>query len=357
MHQFYKYLTVILLLTAAVIGPVLFFIYKFSPQKRMSPGVSVPVSENGPVEERYAPDETPEKTNPVRILALGDIMLGRAVRTMYEQNGFGYLLEGASGLLEGNDFAWANLEGPVLYNAPLTPINGMRFAFATSSLRVLKGAGIGLLNLANNHGLDQGRSGLTETKKILAENSFVSMGDPAKIGPESLATTTVGELTLNFLGFNATWPTFKLDEAVGLVAQTKNLSAGPVLVMIHWGEEYESIHNLTQEKIGHALIDAGAEVVLGHHPHVVQDIESYRDKFIFYSLGNLIFDQWFSRETQEGLAVRISILENGFSYELLPYRSEKSAVLEMKGDEAGGWLKRYSEKSPLLKDKVSSGVL
>jgi len=348
MREFYKNLTLILLATFLVVGPIVFFAYRASPATQPgSPSDQPP----GTATERGFPPAS------VKILALGDVMLGRAVLTVLNKNSRDYLFKNAGELFSDNDLAWANLEGPVLYNPPETPINGMSFAFQTNSLEALRGAGIGFLNLANNHGLDQGRSGLDESREILRSAGFVYMGDPAKIGPESLATTTINGVRLAFLGFNATWNTFKLDEAVKLVRESKNYSDF-ALVMIHWGEEYKLIHNPEQEKIAHALIDAGGDVIFGHHPHVVQDIEKYSGKYIFYSLGNLVFDQWFSRETQEGLAVRTTIKDGEISHELLPYRTQKSAVYVLNEKERATWLADFTKRnisSP--QDALISGTL
>lgn len=354
MHQFYKYLTVILLVTAAIIGPILFIVFRLSPAPLLEQANAPSAKEE--VVESETP--TPPERQPIKLLALGDIMLGRAVRTMYEKNGFDYLLGNASELFSGNAIVWANLEGPVLYNAPITPVNGMTFAFATSSLQILRDTNINFLNLANNHGLDQNRKGFEETQKILRENSFTFMGDPAKIGAVSLATTTVNGREFALLGFNATWPTFKLDEATKLIREVKSSSSRLVLVMIHWGEEYKLTHNAEQEKIARALIDAGADVVFGHHPHVVQDIEKYNGKYIFYSLGNLLFDQWFSKETQEGLAIQMSILDEQISYRLLPYRGTRSAITKMSDQETEAWLLDFAKRNPQeLGENILNGGL
>ncbi len=354
MHQFYKYLTIILLATAAIIGPILFFVFRLSPAPLLEQA-SVPGTKEEVVESETP---VPRERQPIKLLALGDIMLGRAVRTMYEKNGQNYLLGSASELFSGNDIIWTNLEGPTLYNPPITPVNGMAFAFTTSSLAILKNANINFLNLANNHGLDQGRKGFEEAQKILRENNFMFMGDPAKIGAASVATTTVNGRELALLGFNATWQTFKPEEAVKLIREMKSSSSRLILVMIHWGEEYKLIHNAEQEKIAHALIDAGAEVVFGHHPHVVQDIEKYNGKYIFYSLGNLLFDQWFSKETQEGLAVEMSILDENISYRLLPYRSARSAVTELSEPETQAWFLDFAKRNPKeLSEPIATGYL
>jgi poly-gamma-glutamate synthesis protein (capsule biosynthesis protein) len=80
-----------------------------------------------------------------------------------------------------------------------------------------------------------------------------------------------------------------------------------VVVSFHWGDEYQQQHNVQQERIAMAAIDAGADLIIGHHPHVIQEVKQYRDGWIAYSLGNFIFDQTFSEETMRGLALRVTL--------------------------------------------------
>jgi len=93
-----------------------------------------------------------------------------------------------------------------------------------------------------------------------------------------------------------------------------------ITVNIHWGEEYDQNADKIQQAIAHQLIDAGADAIVGHHPHVVQEVETYKGKPIFYSLGNFVFDQYFLDEAQEGLAVSLDILGDKINYSLYPLR-------------------------------------
>lgn len=81
--------------------------------------------------------------------------------------------------------------------------------------------------------------------------------------------------------------------------------------MPHWGEEYSTKPNELQKKLAHSFIDAGADMVIGAHPHVVQTNEIYKGKHIYYSLGNYIFDQWFRPEVKKGLGVEVSFSKKG----------------------------------------------
>jgi poly-gamma-glutamate synthesis protein (capsule biosynthesis protein) len=125
---------------------------------------------------------------------------------------------------------------------------------------------------------------------------------------------------------------------------------------MHWGEEYKTAANSRQEEIGRGLIDNGVDLIIGSHPHVVQNIERYKDKYIFYSLGNFVFDQYFSTSTQEGLAVKMQ--EGGdCRFELEPITLYKSTPKFMEEAQKDNWLKEYSTNSGELSRFISSGCL
>jgi poly-gamma-glutamate synthesis protein (capsule biosynthesis protein) len=99
------------------------------------------------------------------------------------------------------------------------------------------------------------------------------------------------------------------DEFTESITHAKSL-VDYLIVSIHWGEEYKTVHNAHQEAIAHKVIDAGADLLAGHHPHVAQDIEEYKNGLIIYSLGNYVFDQSFSTNTMKGLNVLVTLEEN-----------------------------------------------
>jgi poly-gamma-glutamate synthesis protein (capsule biosynthesis protein) len=114
------------------------------------------------------------------------------------------------------------------------------------------------------------------------------------------------------------------------------------IVFVHWGEEYRTVHTDAQELLAHVLIDSGADAIIGHHPHVVEDVDEYRGKPIFYSLGNFIFDQYWGPEVEEGYAVRVTLKKRSVTYELLPYiMKERSAPEFIDGEEHTTFLKKY----------------
>jgi hypothetical protein len=105
-----------------------------------------------------------------------------------------------------------------------------------------------------------------------------------------------------------------------------------VMVSIHWGAEYKLVSNSTQQDFARDLVNYGADVVIGHHPHVVQEIEEYNGSLIFYSLGNFIFDQYFSKDTQQGLALEMTIEKNKLGFELIPVDIIRSQPIVMEDD-------------------------
>lgn len=109
--------------------------------------------------------------------------------------------------------------------------------------------------------------------------------------------------------------TITQQHRTGYIQEVRNYASRGFfpLVSVHWGVEYETRHNQFQEDFAHKLIDAGAEAVIGHHPHVPQDTERYNGKPIVYSLGNFLFDQGFSEETKKGMYVLLDLQPEGES--------------------------------------------
>lgn len=250
----------------------------------------------------------------VEVIAVGDVMLGRDVAGVAEP------LSGVAPLLRGADLALGNLEcviadggtprpGPYRLRAPL-PAAG-----------ILREAGFDLLGLANNHALDYGSEGLAETVSRLHEAGIGTVG--AGLDPQAAAHPVIreaGGLRLAFLAFNmvqdpddtpwaggwtrAMWDEEQAANAIAAVrAGTDGHMPQAVIVSLHWGYEYEVRPDPAQCDAAHALLKAGADLVLGHHPHVVQGTEVRAGGFVAYSLGNLVFDQQ-QAETRQGLALR-----------------------------------------------------
>jgi poly-gamma-glutamate synthesis protein (capsule biosynthesis protein) len=243
----------------------------------------------------------------ITLVATGDIMMHADVKQAAAQQGFPALWADLVPLWKGADLAFANLETPV---APVTGRPGKPYQFnAPAELPgALKAAGLQVLSTANNHAFDQGPRGVTETLQRLREAGLVPIGTGAT---EAEAEQTVylerNGLKLAFLGFsdifnndldgNPAKPWVRkldLGAACEAVAQARK-QADAVIVSIHWGIEDHHEPTPRQQEAAARLVAAGADVILGHHPHVLQPAAwvyaGGRKGFAAYSMGNFISNQ------------------------------------------------------------------
>ena len=237
------------------------------------------------------------------VVAGGDLMFDRGCRRPTRERGAAGLLAAIGPHLRRADVALANLECPLTTRE--TPVPKQHaFRCVPEVAGGLKTAGFRVLSLANNHSIDQGREALLETRRALEGAGLVAIGAGPDAGRARMpAILRAGPLTIAFLAYyampieglaplaDAPAPA-RLDEArLAEEVAAARRQADAVVVTVHWGVEHRTLPTATQERLGRALVDAGASLVLGHHPHVLQPIERYRDGVIAYSLGNLVFDQ------------------------------------------------------------------
>jgi len=233
-----------------------------------------------------------------KLILLGDVMLGRSVMDKsLTLNNPRYPFEKVADKLNTADIVFANLENPIIKNCP-TSITGLRFCTDPKMIDGLKFANINVVNLANNHILNYGKEGLEETKKYLSQNGIKYVGDG------NLEIIENNGVKFGFLGFNYVDGSFSTSD-ISLISNSKT-QVDVLVIGIHWGNEYTSIPNNNQKMIADKILDAGADIIAGHHPHWVQSIEEKSGKYIFYSLGNFVFDQFWSKETRQGLAIELN---------------------------------------------------
>lgn len=296
----------------------------------------------------------PEKK--VSILALGDIMLDRQVRQLMDQHGEMYPFENIVSLIEGNDIVYANLEGPITkypsktayrVNAPLL------FTFATSTATLLSVLGFDVVSLANNHTDNFGIDGLMQTKKHLTDNGIVFFGDPQN-ADELSAMIEKNGVKVGFIGYHGL-----VDSGYQNVIREIQSVCPAVdfcIVAPHWGVEYQRVINPVLQKMAHEFIDGGADLVLGAHPHVIEPIEIYKNKAIFYSLGNFVFDQNFSYDTTHGLAVGVTIYRDKVEYELIPISIPNSQP-RIAGESDRKKILDEISKNSVVSEEVKSEIL
>jgi poly-gamma-glutamate synthesis protein (capsule biosynthesis protein) len=251
----------------------------------------------------------PPPTQTLSLVAVGDILMHQDVKKAASQDpgGFPALWQDLVPLFKGADLAFGNLETPV---APTTGRPGVPFQFnAPESLpAALRASGFTVLSTANNHAFDQGAKGVRETVDRLQTAGLVAIGSGGdRIEAETTRILERQGIKVAFLGFTdifnidlnrkATEPWVRaldLGPAVEAVRGARR-QADVVVVSIHWGNEYQHVPTKRQKEIAHALVEAGCDVILGHHPHVLQSAEiieaGTRKAFVAYSLGNFISNQ------------------------------------------------------------------
>jgi len=270
--------------------------------------------------------------NVVEVMAVGDLQPGRgAVRNPFEH---------ARSWLRGADLTVGNLES-VVVEAPSTPSRSPEDGAAgpplhapPTAVRGLVDAGFDVLGLANNHALDLGREGLAETAAHLEAAGIAVVGTNPVDGQalEPLIWQVRG-IRLAFLAFNGLPGSqvtlsgadgspmgWDQDRAVEAIAVARD-QADAVIVSIHWGYEYETRVDPAQRDAAQALLEAGADLIVGHHPHVVQAVEVDSGRAVAYSLGNFVFDQP-QPKAQRGLALRAFFDTEGLrALQALPVRA------------------------------------
>ena len=284
----------------------------------------------------YLPMFIPGDKEPAKISSLlffGDMMLERNVKNSFDKNGgpdylFSALAGGENRFFEGMDAVHANLEGPFADYRRQTS-KEIAFRFDPLLIPTLKKYNFSIFTAANNHSQDMGAAGFSESNKHLKDAGISVYGRQYSVDNSSLLIKQVGDYKIGFIGVNDTNSPVPTDEITVLIKKAKDQGAEKIIINLHWGTEYQESSNARQRTLAHALIDAGADAIIGHHPHVVQEMEVYRNRPIFYSLGNFIFDQYFSSSTQIGLSVGLVFKDKETSIYVFPLVGNQSQVSQM----------------------------
>ena len=242
----------------------------------------------------------------------GDMMFDRYIRQISESIGGDYLFSCIDHALFTADAVVANLEGPITHEASVTGTDEnaaghFTFTFPPETAGLLARHNIFLVNIGNNHILNFGDDGLMQTKQLLAQSdvAYFDTNEPLELEIEGVPFTFI-----TYNEFSTTdSSTEKHSNILKNVGMSRERGRVPV-VYAHWGEEYALV-NETQRSLAHDFVDAGAALVVGSHPHVVQEVERYNDVSIYYSLGNFIFDQYFSEAVKSGLLLSVTFDAEG----------------------------------------------
>lgn len=256
-----------------------------------------------------------------RVVFLGDIFLGSWAADFIEKYGVDYPFRGCEEILLKADLAVGNLEGPITADGEPFPDKEFLLKMPPGCQVGLYEANIRCVNLANNHMMDYGLTGLKATFASLDSSNirWFGAGFNRREGLEE-AVFTIKNQTFAFLGFSATFPQefWATDSSAGTafpwhedLVESVNRCAEEydvLVVSFHWSEEKLEYPKDYQLDLAHLCIDMGADLVVGHHPHVVQGVESYHGVPIFYSLGNFTFASY-SESALVGMAAVVDFAE------------------------------------------------
>ena len=280
---------------------------------------------------------SPEKKT-ISVVLVGDIMLNRGVEYMMKTEGngdFRFPFSKIAKDLKKADILFGNLEGPIS-DKGIKVGSIYSFRAEPEAIEGLTFAGFNLISLANNHAFDYGREALEDCLAKLSKAGIDYVGAGFNEGEayggrtpviKEIEGTKIGFLAYTNLGPESwkaseknsgiAWISEKDFEKIKKDIENAKSQADILIVSLHAGEEYAAEPTQFQIEFSKAAIDAGADLVIGHHPHVVQKSEKYKDKWIFYSLGNFVFDQSFSQETMKGEILEI-LIKDGKINELIP---------------------------------------
>lgn len=261
----------------------------------------------------------------VSIVAVGDVMLGSWVTLILNQKGAFYPFEKTSNYLQSGDVSIANLEAPFTQEGEAFD-KKFTFKVPPEHAQGLSEAGIDVVTLANNHIMDFGENGLISTIETLEKEGLKHCGAGLNLKEANQpAVIEIRGKKIAFFGYSMTFPQefYAKEDSSGTVypepdLMTKTLTAWEdsvdfTVVSFHWSAEKLDFPKDYQIYFAHLAVNSGADLVLGHHPHVLQGIERYKNRLIAYSLGNFVFGSY-SQDAIDSIILKIYLREDGLFY-------------------------------------------
>lgn len=293
------------------------------------------------------------------IVFVGDVMLARNVEYIMDREGQEYPFQAIDlQTLSANAAIVGNFESSMSLNHQVTPANQLTFSVNPLFLTGILSAGFTHMSLANNHSYDYGEEGFRNTKQRISELNIASFGSENSATENSISYIETAQGKVALVGINASDGKLKNEDALKIM-RLAEAKSDIQIAYIHWGIEYDTVHHSVQTKFAKNLIDSGADLIVGHHPHVVQDVDIIDGVVVFYSLGNYVFDQYFSQEVQEGA---ILVLEFGEVpvVHILPVSSQEklSQPAFMTEKKHLSFLRSLADRSnPALSDFIITGTI
>ncbi|MZQ85167.1 CapA family protein [Paenibacillus sp. 5J-6] len=296
----------------------------------------------------------------VKLTFVGDVLLASKVEDILKQKGYDYPYTNVKDYLTKPDFTIANLETPITTRGT---VQNKDYVYRSSPLALppLKDAGIDLVNLANNHVMDYGPEGLQDTMNALDQEGIKRMGAGNDLNEAYQPVIMEKDgIKIAFFGFSRVVPEASWKAGPGRigVAETYNYkppveaiqkakaSADLVVVVAHWGVERSDHPDKYQTDLAHRYIDAGADLVVGGHPHVMQGFEQYKGKWIAYSLGNFIFTTNDVSKTWETVILEAECSKDkSCNIHLVPILSKFALPTPMNSEDGAKLFQRLSQIS------------
>jgi len=314
-----------------------------------------------PATEAPTDQVAPPKEPTVKLTFAGDIMMSGNVEKRLLEEGYDFPFVHVKPLFLQDDYTIANLETPVTSRG--TPSENKAFVYKSSpdAVPAMKEAGIDAVNLANNHSMDQGVEGLLDTIAALDEHqiAYLGAGADAKRAYAPVYVERNG-IRIALLGFSRVIPEvswYAGKAQPGLAAsydptlatqaiQDAKKDADLVIVIAHWGKEKVDFPVDHQKTLARAYIDAGADLIVGGHPHVLQGFEQYQGKWIAYSMGNFIFTRAVEPKTWDSMVLQAACTKKGdCEVTMLPYHAELGQAVPMTESDGAALLKRIESLS------------
>ncbi|AZB44352.1 CapA family protein [Bacillus sp. FJAT-42376] len=323
-----------------------------------------------------APAVTQYKNEVFTASFMGDVMMGRDVEKVTDIKGQDYLFQHVKPLLQNSDYITANFDQPITLDedAPKNESKSIQLRTDKQSAKTLQNLNFSSVSLANTHAMDYNVQGLNDTRKTLKEHAIdpVGAGSNLKDAKDSISYQNYNGMKVATLAFTDVYAegtkateynsgvlAMEPKNFVPMIAEAKK-NADFVFVHAHWGQEYDTTPHPRQEDLAKALADAGADVIIGHHPHVLSPVEVYKDSVIFYSLGNFVFDQGWSRTRESALAQMRLMADGKARFELTPLEikeGQPAPIREMNELQRKKMVQQLTKTSKNLDWKEENGKL
>lgn len=240
--------------------------------------------------------------SPKKITFVGDVLLARNVEVLMDRFNGNYPYGGGALDTNSPDFVIGNFEASIPTVHQPTETNLIKFSVDKKFVPGSFTAGFTHFSLANNHSNDYGSNAFVNTKVTLEDVGLISFGSSTALSESSISVLDIGSYKVALVAIDFVLAKHSNDQ-IQEILSLADMVSDFVVPYVHWGEEYSLSSSEDQRKLAKVMVEGGADLIVGHHPHVVQEIGLVDGVPVFYSLGNYIFDQYFSKDVKEGLLI------------------------------------------------------